>query len=82
MTDSIRPLMYRLTSRETEIFLLMGQGLSAGQISQQLNLSLRAIRLYQDRIREKLHIDSADDALAWEAVRWVKTCTDGCIGED
>lgn len=78
MTDSIRPLIYRLTNRETEIFLLMGQGLSAGQISQQLNLSLRAIHLYQDRIREKLHLDSAADALEQEAIRWVKTCT----GED
>lgn len=82
MNHTIKPLMHRLTHRELEIFLLIGQGLSSGQIAQQLSLSNRAIRTYQDRIREKLHLDPAGDELPRQAVHWLRTCTDECAGED
>ena len=72
MDHRIRPLIHRLTHREMEIFLLIGQGLSAGQMAQQLNLSSRAIHIYQNRIREKLHLDSATE-LRRQAVYWLKT---------
>lgn len=75
-------LMSRLTSRETEIFLLIGQGLSAAQIAQKLSLHIRTIDTYLDRIREKLDIDTAAGDLERHAIRWLQRCANGCGGQD
>jgi DNA-binding NarL/FixJ family response regulator len=62
----------RITDREFEIFQLIGRGMSPKQIAGQLNISVRTIGTYRERIKEKLNLNSAGD-LVRHAVIWVET---------
>jgi DNA-binding NarL/FixJ family response regulator len=61
-----------LSDREFEVFELIGQGLSARQIGQRLNLSVKTVATHRQHIREKLRLQSGP-ALIREAVRWSAT---------
>ncbi|MBU0971379.1 MAG: response regulator transcription factor [Proteobacteria bacterium] len=62
----------RITDRELEIFQLIGQGLSSKQIANQLNISIKTIGTYRERIKEKLNLNNASE-LVRHAVIWVET---------
>jgi len=62
----------RISDRELEIFQLIGQGLSSKQIANQLNVSIKTIGTYRERIKEKLNLNNATE-LVRHAVIWVET---------
>lgn len=60
-----------LTDRELEVFRLIGAGLSTRQIAERMNLGVKTIGTYRDRIKQKLHIKSAAE-LTRRAVLWTE----------
>lgn len=60
-----------LTDRELEVFRLIGSGLSTREIASQMNLGIKTIGTYRDRIKEKLHLKSAAE-LTRRAVLWTE----------
>jgi DNA-binding NarL/FixJ family response regulator len=61
----------RLTDRELEVFLLLGQGFAPRHIADKLNLSVSTIEVYRGRLKDKLHLDSSS-MLTRYAVRWCR----------
>jgi DNA-binding NarL/FixJ family response regulator len=61
-----------LTDREFEIFRLIGQGYSSGEISQRLNLSVKTVSTHRVHIKQKLQLTTGT-ALVRHAVRWAGT---------
>jgi DNA-binding NarL/FixJ family response regulator len=59
----------RLTDRELEVFRMIGQGLTTGEIASRLNLSAKTIGTYRERIKEKLNLKTAGE-LTVQAMRW------------
>jgi DNA-binding NarL/FixJ family response regulator len=66
----------RLSDRELEIFRLLGQGRSTGQIAADLNLSLKTVQAYCARAKEKFGVSSLTEllraAIRWEDAKHVK----------
>lgn len=62
----------RLSDREMEVFLLLGQGVGTTQIARQLHLSVSTVESHRARIKEKLGVKSGTDLLR-RAVKWVET---------
>lgn len=46
----------QLTSRELEVFRLIGEGLSTREIAERMKLSIKTIGTYRERIKEKLNL--------------------------
>ena len=67
--DGKTPAVNRLTDRELEVFRLIGRGLSTKEIAHTLNLSVKTIGTYRERIKEKLRIKHATE-LVQCAVHW------------
>lgn len=65
-----RPPIDRLTDRELEVFELIGQGLTARQIANQLHLSVKTIETHRENIKTKFNIKSAAE-LSRHAMQWV-----------
>jgi DNA-binding NarL/FixJ family response regulator len=63
--------VHRLTDREFEIFQLIGEGKSKGEISNGLNISPKTVDVHKAHIREKLELEDAAAVLSY-AVRWVE----------
>ncbi len=61
----------RLTDRELEVFRLIGNGFTTNEIAKKLNLSVKTIGTYRERIKEKLKLRHAAE-LVKHAVRWVE----------
>ncbi len=62
----------RLSDREFEVFRLFGEGQTAKEIAERLNLSPKTVSVHRDHIKEKLsHATSAE--MIREAVRWVES---------
>lgn len=58
-----------LTTRELEVFQMIGQGQDASKIADRLALSRKTVETYRRRIKEKLELDSLTELLH-HAVRW------------
>jgi DNA-binding NarL/FixJ family response regulator len=62
----------KLSDREFEVFQLFGEGRTAKEIADRLNLSPKTVSVHRDHIKEKLsHATSAE--MIREAVRWVES---------
>jgi DNA-binding NarL/FixJ family response regulator len=61
-----------LTDREFEVFRLIGEGLKASQIANQLHLSIKTIETYRTRIKEKLNLADAAKLLQY-SIKWAKS---------
>lgn len=61
----------QLSDRELEVYRLIGLGLGTNEIAQKLNLSIKTIGSYRERIKEKLDLKSANDLLR-SAIHWVE----------
>jgi DNA-binding NarL/FixJ family response regulator len=61
-----------LSDREFEVFQLIGQGLSARQIGERLNLSVKTVATHRQHIRQKLNLRTGPE-LIQQAVRWSAT---------
>lgn len=62
----------RMSDRELEIFQLIGQGLASKEIAMRLNVSIKTVGTYRERIKEKLNLKNASELLRF-AVIWVET---------
>ena len=51
----------RLTSRELEVFQLIGQWKKTSEIARQLHLSIKTIEYYREQIKQKLDLHNAAD---------------------
>lgn len=51
--------MERLSDRETEIFRLIGEGLTTGKIAEQLFLSPHTVDTYREHLKRKLNVRTA-----------------------
>jgi len=60
----------RLSSRELEVFQLIGKGFKRNEIAKKLNLNINTIESHRRKIREKLSIISSAE-LAKIAIQWV-----------
>jgi DNA-binding CsgD family transcriptional regulator len=59
-----------LSNRELEVFRLIGEGLSTGQLAERLHISRHTIDTHRQRIKEKLNLASATE-LSRAAMQWV-----------
>jgi DNA-binding NarL/FixJ family response regulator len=59
-----------LSDRELEVFRLIGEGLSTGQVAERLHISRHTIDTHRQRIKEKLNLASAGE-LTRSAMQWV-----------
>ncbi|MFH1154871.1 MAG: response regulator transcription factor [Pseudomonadota bacterium] len=62
----------KLTDREMEIFQLIGRGFTSGEIAHHLNISVKTIGTYRERIKSKLNLNHSGK-LVRHAVIWVET---------
>ncbi|MGQ9844233.1 MAG: response regulator [Spirochaetota bacterium] len=60
-----------LTNRELEIFELIGKGKTTKEISRILNLHVKTVGTYKERIKEKLKIENGAQ-LAYFATQWIQ----------
>ena len=60
-----------LTDRELEVFRLIGTGLSTREIADRMNLGVKTIGTYRDRIKQKLCLKSGAE-LTRRAVLWIE----------
>jgi DNA-binding NarL/FixJ family response regulator len=61
-----------LSDREFEIFRLIGEGLKASQMAEQLHLSIKTIETHRSRIKEKLNLPNASELLQY-SIKWAKS---------
>jgi len=61
-----------LGNRELEVFQFIGQGKGTREIASLLNLSVKTVETYRERLKKKLNLSSGPD-LARRAVLWVET---------
>ncbi len=60
-----------LSDRELQVFELIGQGFTTGQIAGQLHLSTRTVETYRDRLKTKLHLKHAAELTRDAAQFWL-----------
>lgn len=60
-----------LSDRELEVFELTGKGESTKDIAQRLHVSVKTVDTYRARIKEKMHLKSANELMR-KAVQWVE----------
>ncbi|MFH1112916.1 MAG: response regulator transcription factor [Pseudomonadota bacterium] len=60
-----------LTDRELEVFQLLGKGLTSGDIAKRLNLSVKTVGTYRERIKDKLGFKRCGE-LVRIAVLWTE----------
>ncbi len=60
-----------LTDRELEVYRSIGLGLSTREIAERMNLGVKTIGTYRDRIKQKMQIKSAAE-LTRRAVLWTE----------
>ena len=65
------PTIDVLTDRELEVFRLIGSGLATREIASRMNLGIKTIGTYRDRIKQKLCIKNASE-LTRRAVLWIE----------
>ena len=66
------PLVSRLSDRELQVFLLIGEGRGTQEIATQLHLSVKTIETYRAHLKEKLDLRDARELVQY-AIRWVVT---------
>ncbi len=54
-----RPLLERLSERELQVLRLLGQGLQLGEIARELQLSVKTVGSYRERLKGKIGVDTA-----------------------
>ena len=62
----------RLSDRELEVFLLIGQGYGTRQIAEKLFLSVKTIETYRAHIKDKLNLSGSAELLQY-SIQWVNS---------
>lgn len=65
-----RPAVEALSDRELEVFELIGNGASTGEIARRLHLSVHTVETHRQRIKAKLNLKRSAE-LARHAASWV-----------
>jgi len=60
----------RLSDREFEVFQMIGQGVTTGQIAARLHLSVKTVEVHRVNIKQKLNLATATELVRY-AVRWL-----------
>jgi DNA-binding NarL/FixJ family response regulator len=60
----------KLSDREFEVFQLIGQGVSTGDIALRLRLSVKTVEVHRANIKQKLNLSTATELVHY-AVRWL-----------
>ncbi|MBU3950890.1 MAG: response regulator transcription factor [Proteobacteria bacterium] len=60
-----------LSNRELEVFQLIGQGFSRGEIADLLHLSVKTIGTYRENIKRKMNLKTATELMK-HAVTWIQ----------
>jgi DNA-binding NarL/FixJ family response regulator len=60
----------RLTDRELEVFQMIGHGRATRDIAKALNLGVKTVDTYRERIKQKLNLSNAAE-LHHQAIQWV-----------
>jgi DNA-binding NarL/FixJ family response regulator len=60
-----------LTDRELEVFLLIGRGLTTGEVAKQMHLSVKTVGTYRERIKDKLGFKHGGELVRF-AVLWTE----------
>lgn len=60
-----------LSDREFEIFQLLGNGYRTKEVANKLNLSVKTVETYKQRIKEKLALKSSPELTKF-AIEWIK----------
>ncbi|PKL74604.1 MAG: DNA-binding response regulator [Candidatus Melainabacteria bacterium HGW-Melainabacteria-1] len=60
----------KLSNREFEIFQLIGKGLGNRNIAEKMNISVKTVENYRERIKSKLNIDNSQTLVQF-AVQWL-----------
>ncbi len=60
----------RLTDRELEVFQMIGHGRATREIAKALNLGVKTVDTYRERIKQKLNLHNAAE-LHHQAIQWV-----------
>ena len=68
---SALPTVDLLTDRELEVFRLIGAGLSTREIAERMNLGVKTIGTYRDRVKQKMGIKTAAELIR-RAVLWTE----------
>ncbi|HPR52956.1 MAG TPA: response regulator transcription factor [Deltaproteobacteria bacterium] len=63
--------VHTLSDREFAVLRSIGEGRSTGEIAEQMNLSVRTISTYRERIKEKLQLKNAAELVRY-AIHWVE----------
>jgi len=63
--------VHTLSDREVAVLRSIGEGRSTGEIAEQMNLSVRTISTYRERIKEKLQLKNAAELVHY-AIHWVE----------
>jgi len=79
--SSHSPDINSLSDRELEIFSFIGRGLSASELANELNVSVKTIETHQMRMKEKLAVHSAAE-LRQKAREWLARSAVNRIRED
>ncbi len=58
-----------LSNRELEVFELIGQGCSTGEIARQLSLSVKTVETHREKIKRKLGLTTSGQLMR-QAVQW------------
>ncbi len=66
-----RTSIENLSDREFQVFQLIGNGLGVGEISQELNISIKTVESYRSKLKEKLMLKDANE-LRKQAINWFK----------
>lgn len=61
----------QLTGRELEVFRFIGEGLSTREIASRMNLSIKTVGTYRERIKEKLNLKHYTELIK-VAVHWLQ----------
>ncbi len=61
-----------LSNRELEVFQLLGKGMKARKISEQLNLSVKTVETHIERTKKKMNLNSTHE-VAIHAINWLAT---------
>jgi DNA-binding NarL/FixJ family response regulator len=68
--NSDDPLVSRLSDRELQVFLFIGEGRGTQEIADQLHLSVKTIETYRANLKQKLELRDARELVQY-AIRWV-----------
>lgn len=70
-SSNIQDPLTALTTREFEVFELLGKGFGSKQLSAKLNLSVKTIDAHKEHIKEKLNLRDSSELLQF-AITWKK----------